>query len=211
MPGQRGHGEDQLLSTLYHYYRANGLPLRNRIFGRIADLSKIGSRFAPISNLIASSRPGRWLMDRFLGIDNRRPLPRFASETFTDWFKSRRRAVETPRGLVVLFNDTFVTYNTPEIGRAAVELLEAAGYRVELVDKKCCGRPLISKGMLTEAKEHAGWNVARLKPWIERGAAIPQGSNHPVCSPCEMSRWNCSGAMTRRRWPNRASCSKSFS
>ena len=157
---------------LYHYYRANGLPLRNRIFGRIADLSKIGSRFAPISNLIASSRPGRWLMDRFLGIDNRRPLPRFASETFTDWFKSRRRAVEAPRGFVVLFNDTFVTYNTPEIGRAAVELLEAAGYRVELVDKKCCGRPLISKGMLTEAKEHAAWNVARLKPWIERGAAI---------------------------------------
>src|SRR5262249_4515591 len=41
-----------------------------------------------------------------------------------------------------------------------------------LVDKKCCGRPLISKGMLKEAKEHAAWNVARLKPWIERGAAI---------------------------------------
>jgi Fe-S oxidoreductase len=157
---------------LYHYYRANGLPLRNRIFGRIADLSKIGSRFAPISNLIASSRPSRWLMDRFLGIDNRRPLPRFASETFTDWFKSRRRPVEAPRGFVVLFNDTFVTYNTPEIGRAAVELLEAAGYRVELVDKKCCGRPLISKGMLTEAKESAAWNVGRLKPWVERGAAI---------------------------------------
>jgi FAD/FMN-containing dehydrogenase/Fe-S oxidoreductase len=157
---------------LYHYYQANGLPLRNQIFGRIADLSKIGSRFAPISNLIASSRPGRWLMDRFLGIDKRRPLPQFATETFTDWFKSRRRAVEAPRGFVVLFNDTFVTYNTPEIGRAAVELLEAAGYRVELVDKKCCGRPLISKGMLTEAKEHAAWNVTRLKPWIERGAAI---------------------------------------
>jgi Fe-S oxidoreductase len=157
---------------LYHYYRANGLPLRNQIFGRIADLSKIGSRFAPISNLIVSSRPSRWLMDRFLGIDNRRPLPQFASETFTDWFKSRRRAVEAPRGFVVLFNDTFVTYNTPEIGRAAVELLEAAGYRVELVDKKCCGRPLISKGMLEEAKESAAWNVGRLKPWIERGAAI---------------------------------------
>ena len=42
---------------------------------------------------------------------------------------------------MVLFHDTFITYNAPEIGRAAVELLEAAGYRVQLVDKKCCGRP----------------------------------------------------------------------
>jgi Fe-S oxidoreductase len=73
---------------------------------------------------------------------------------------------------VVLFHDTFVTYNTPEIGRAAVELLEAAGYRVELVDKKCCGRPLISKGMLAEAKVYAAWNVAQLTPWVERGAVI---------------------------------------
>ena len=62
---------------------------------------------------------------------------------------------------MVLFNDTFVTYNTPEIGRAAVELLEAAGYRVELVDKKCCGRPLISKGMLTRGERARG---------LERGA-----------------------------------------
>jgi FAD/FMN-containing dehydrogenase/Fe-S oxidoreductase len=157
---------------LHHYYRANGLPLRNRIFGRIADLSKFGSRLAPLSNLIATSRPNRWIMDRLLGIDIRRPLPSFAGETFTAWFDARKRPEAAPRGPVVLFNDTFVTYNSPEIGRAAVELLEAAGYRVELVNKKCCGRPLISKGMLDEAKKHADWNVAQLKPWVERGVAV---------------------------------------
>jgi FAD/FMN-containing dehydrogenase/Fe-S oxidoreductase len=157
---------------LHHYYREHGLPLRNRVFGRIADLSRIGSRFAPISNRIASSRLNRWLMDRLLGIDSRRPLPPFASETFTAWFNARKLPGAAPRGPVVLFNDTFVTYNTPEIGRAAVELLESAGYRVELVDKKCCGRPLISKGMLAEAKEHAAWNVAQLKPWVDRGVAV---------------------------------------
>ncbi len=157
---------------LHHYYQANGLPLRNRFFGNIADLSRLGSRFAPVSNLIVSSRTVRRMMDRLLGIDIRRPLPKFASETLTDWFKARQRRGQANRGLVILFNDTFVTYNTPEIGRAAVELLEASGYRVELVNKKCCGRPLISKGMLSEAKEHAAWNVAQLKPWVERGAAI---------------------------------------
>src|SRR5262249_38354997 len=99
-------------------------------------------------------------------------LPAFARETFTDWFDRRKPRRDAPRGQVVLFHDTFVTYNAPEIGRAAVELLEAAGYRVELVDKKCCGRPLISKGMLGEAKSPAEWNVARLHPWVAGGAAI---------------------------------------
>jgi Fe-S oxidoreductase len=111
-------------------------------------------------------------MEKLAGIDRRRPLPAFARETFTDWFDRRRPPAAAPRGPVVLFHDTFVTYNTPEIGRAAVELLEAGGYRVELVDRKCCGRPLISKGMLEEAREHARFNIERLAPWAARGVAI---------------------------------------
>ncbi len=157
---------------LHHYYTVHGLPLRNRIFGHIARLSFLGSRLAPFSNWIARSWPNRWLMERMAGVDRRRPLPRFARETFTDWFDARRAPAEAPRGDVVLFHDTFITYNAPEIGRAAVELLERAGYRVRLVDKKCCGRPMISKGMLDLAKAHAQWNVARLHPWVARGASI---------------------------------------
>jgi len=111
-------------------------------------------------------------MEKVAGIDRRRPLPAFARETFTDWFDRRRAPAAAPRGSVVLFHDTFVTYNTPEIGRAAVELLEAAGYGVVLVDRKCCGRPLISKGMLDTAREHARWNVDRLQPWVARGVPI---------------------------------------
>ncbi len=157
---------------LYHYHQANGLPLRNRIFGHIARLSQWGVRLAPLSNWIAASAPNRWLLEKVAGIDRRRPLPAFARESFTDWFDRRRAPATAPRGSVVLFHDTFVSYNTPEIGRAAVELLEAAGYKVELVDRKCCGRPLISKGMLDEAREHARWNVERLQPWAARGVPI---------------------------------------
>jgi FAD/FMN-containing dehydrogenase/Fe-S oxidoreductase len=157
---------------LNHYHTVNGLPLRNRLFGHIAKLSAWGSRLAPLSNWIAGSWPHRLLLEKLCGIDRRRPLPAFAHETFTGWFDRRKPGRDAPRGSVVLFHDTFVTYNAPEIGRAAVELLEAAGYRVELVDKICCGRPLISKGMLGEAKTHAEWNVARLAPWASRGVAI---------------------------------------
>jgi len=157
---------------LNHYHSVNGLPLRNRLFGRIARLSAWGARLAPLSNWVAASWPNRALMEWLVGIDRRRPLPAFARQTFTEWFDGRKPRRDAPRGSVVLFHDTFVTYNTPEIGRAAVELLEAAGYGVELVDKTCCGRPLISKGMLGEARSHAEWNVARLAPRAARGVPI---------------------------------------
>ena len=164
---------------LNHYHAVNGLPLRNRLFGHIAKLSAWGARLAPLSNWIAASLPNRLALEKMCGIDRRRPLPAFARETFTAWFDRRKPKRDAPRGRVVLFHDTFVTYNTPEIGQAAVELLEAAGYRVELVNKTCCGRPLISKGMLGEAKSHAEWNVARLAPLVARG--IPIVGLEPSC------------------------------
>ncbi len=157
---------------LYHYYRANGLPLRNRLFGRIERLNRLGARMPGLVNALSALPVSRWLLEKVAGIDRRRPLPALARETFTDWFSRRPAPAVAPRGEVVLFHDTFVTYNTPEIGRAAVEVLEAGGYRVVLVDRKCCGRPLISKGMLDEARAHAAWNVARLAPWAARGVAI---------------------------------------
>jgi Fe-S oxidoreductase/FAD/FMN-containing dehydrogenase len=157
---------------LHHYHAANGLPLRNRVFGRIGRLSRWGSALAPVSNWVARSWPSRVLMERVLGIDRRRPLPPFARETFVQWFDRRRPAAAAPRGPVVLFQDTFTTYNYPEVGRAAVELLEAAGYGVQLASVKCCGRPLISKGMLGEAEAHARWNVGALAPRVAAGAAV---------------------------------------
>jgi FAD/FMN-containing dehydrogenase/Fe-S oxidoreductase len=157
---------------LHHYYQANGLPLRNRLFGHIAKLNAAGARMAGLANWVSGLAPSRWLLEQVAGIDRRRPLPRLASQTFTDWFNARPAPAGAPRGEVVLFHDTFVTYNVPEIGHAAVSLLETAGYRVVLADRKCCGRPLISKGLLAEAKAHAAWNVDRLLPYAARGVCI---------------------------------------
>jgi FAD/FMN-containing dehydrogenase/Fe-S oxidoreductase len=157
---------------LHHYYRANGLPLRNRLFGRIARVNALGAPVAGLVNWLSGLAPSRWLLERVAGIDRRRPLPRLAPQTFTAWFAGRPAAGPAPRGEVVLFHDTFATYNVPEIGQAAVNLLERAGYRVVLVDRRCCGRPLISKGLLDEARANAAWNVERLLPYAARGVAI---------------------------------------
>jgi len=157
---------------LDHYHRANGLPLRNKLFGAIESLNRVGSRLAPVSNWIANSTLNRWFMELFAGIDRRRPLPHFAGETFEDWFRAHKPEGDGSKGDVVLFHDTFNNYNTPNVAIASTRFLERNGYRVRLVDKKCCGRPMISKGMLGQAKENAAWNVERLAPFAENGTPI---------------------------------------
>jgi Fe-S oxidoreductase/FAD/FMN-containing dehydrogenase len=157
---------------LDHYHRANGLPLRNRVFGAIATLNRIGSSLAPVSNWVVNSGLNRWLMEVVAGIDRRRPLPQFAGETFEGWFRKHKTEGDGSKGEVVLFHDTFNNFNTPHVAIAATRFLERSGYRVVLVDKKCCGRPMISKGMLNQAKENAAWNVDKLAPYAEKGTAI---------------------------------------
>ena len=164
---------------LAHYHAAHGLPLRNRLFGRIETLNRLGSRLAPLSNWVARAAPSRWLLERFAGIDRRRPLPAFARQPFTAWFRRHTPGGDGRLGRVALFHDTFVTYNAPAIGIAATRFLEAAGYQVVLPDKRCCGRPLISKGMLQEARAHAAWNVARLLPLVQEG--VPVVGLKPSC------------------------------
>ena len=175
---------------LAQYYAANGTPLRARLFANIETLNKLGCACAPLSNWVANSAPARWILDRLLGIHPNRRLPPFARETFTRWFARRngRRSVRHAagtapgsggRGQVVLFNDTYMTYNYPELGKAAVKVLEAAGFEVILADKKCCGRPMISKGLLQQARENAAYNVDRLAPYAERG--IPIVGLEPSC------------------------------
>jgi FAD/FMN-containing dehydrogenase/Fe-S oxidoreductase len=157
---------------LDHYHRANGLPLRNRMFGAIERLNRVGSRLAPLSNWLANTTVNRWLLDAFVGIARRRPLPRFAAQSFEDWFRKRNSEGDGARGEIILFHDTFNNFNTPGVAMAATRFLERCHYRVLLVDKKCCGRPMISKGMLRQARENAAWNVDRLAPFAKQGTPI---------------------------------------
>ena len=164
---------------LDHYHRANGLPLRNRLFGGIARLNGIGAQFAPVANGIAGSKLNRWLMEKLVGIDRRRPLPKFAGRTFETWFGDHNPEGNAAKGEVVLFHDTFNDFNTPDVAIAATRLLEHLGFRVLLTNKRCCGRPMISKGMLGEARNNAAWNTDQLAPFAERG--IPIIGLEPSC------------------------------
>ena len=72
-----------------------------------------------------------------------------------------------------------MNYNYPSIGKAATTVLEAAGFEVILPEKRCCGRPMISKGMLEDAIENARYNVERLLPYAAKG--IPIVGCEPSC------------------------------
>jgi len=133
-------------------------------------------------------RLGGTALKRAMGIAPKRTLPEFARTPLTVWCdqrdntRSEQAARETeahPVKRVVLFNDTFNTYQEPAVGRAAVELLEKLGYSVSLSGHRCCGRTTISAGLVETARELALETVSVL---YERAAAgIPIVGLEPSC------------------------------
>jgi FAD/FMN-containing dehydrogenase/Fe-S oxidoreductase len=109
------------------------------------------ARLAGAVNAATSRSRGRQLVTRLAGLEDR-PLPRFATRTLRQWAAHRRPARGT-RGEVVLFPDTFTNLLHPEIGRAAIRVLEAAGWSVHVPrERLCCGLTWISTGQLDIAR-----------------------------------------------------------
>jgi FAD/FMN-containing dehydrogenase/Fe-S oxidoreductase len=151
---------------LADYYARHGTPLHARALGGIAKLAPLGSAFAPIANWVA----GTSLNKKLLGVDPRRKLPEWKHRTFERQTANRPQSKNTKR--VTLFNDTFTNHYDPEIGMAALEVLERGGYRVDVIRPGCCGRPLISKGLLAQARKQAAQLIEALYPIANRGEKI---------------------------------------
>jgi FAD/FMN-containing dehydrogenase/NAD-dependent dihydropyrimidine dehydrogenase PreA subunit len=155
---------------LADYWRRHGTPARARAFGHVRTMARWASRFAPLSNYIAASAGGRWMAEAMLGVDRRRTLPAWTRETLSRQMARRRSEASTRT--VILFADTFTEYADPQIGIAALAVLGAAGIGARLAPNVCCGRPLISQGLLAGARALAKTNVERLYDPARRGEAI---------------------------------------
>ncbi len=158
---------------LHQKYKTRPVPFGSTLMAHIHQLSRLGSATAPLANWTLRNPAFKWLLEKVAGIDRRRTLPTFAADNLRRWFA--RHEVD-PRagklGSVILLDDCFTTYNTPAVGRAAVRVLEAAGYRVELAGLRCCGRPAISKGLLGLGRDLARENVGRLVESARNGVPI---------------------------------------
>jgi Fe-S oxidoreductase len=150
------------------YWERHRMTMAAQVFGSAHTAAAWGSRLAPISNRVLDSKPARWAAEKIVGLDRRRSMPQWSRKTL------RRQARPTldPSAGALLFADTFTEYADPEIGLAAVDVLNAAGVLTFVAPNHCCGRPLISQGRLSEARRLAEKNVHTLFEAADRGQRI---------------------------------------
>ena len=157
----------------HEYMERHGASLRDKLFKHIHSLSKLGSAFAPLSNLPTKLPGARGLMEKTVGLAADRSLPEFKRTTLVDWFDERggsRVDADEAERTALLFPDTYTTYNKPAAGKAAVEVLEAAGVHVQIPrDVGGSGRPPHSKGFVEKARSVARGNVDALAPKVADG------------------------------------------
>ena len=156
----------------YHYYKGRVRPRAAYAMGLIYWWARMASWAPGVANFFARTPPFRTVAKWMGGIAQERAMPRFAGTTFREWFQ-RRAARNLDGPVVLLWPDTFTNFFEPGIGRAAVRVLEGAGYQVRLPERMlCCGRPLYDFGMLDRARGLLREIVRSLAPQIQAGVQV---------------------------------------
>ena len=173
---------------LHHYKARHGHTLKDKLVAHLPDYAHWASRFAPLLNL-RDKLPGlAALSEKLLGFSARRRLPQWQSQHFFNTANTgaTRAQVLAAARPVVLFVDTFNGSFEAGNARAALQVLQAAGYTVHVAGKAqadgkhlCCGRTYLATGMLAQAKAKAGELMAALWPFAEKG--IPIVGLEPSC------------------------------
>jgi FAD/FMN-containing dehydrogenase/Fe-S oxidoreductase len=138
---------------LSHYYKGRLRPRSAYAFGNIDVWARLASKAPGLTNLATQLPFLRDIAKSIAGIPRERSIPAFAPQTFRHWF-NRRKPKNINGEPVLLWQDTFNNYFLPDTAKAAVDVLESAGYCVVLPKAElCCGRPLYDWGMLDRAKK----------------------------------------------------------
>jgi Fe-S oxidoreductase len=169
--------------TLYHRYKARLRPASHYVLGWLPRWAALAGTAPGLANLGMRLGPLTALGKRLGGIDQRRDLPSFATTSFRKWFAGRsgtgsgRTAVKP----VVLWVDTFTNAFSTEAGQAAVKVLEAAGYAVQITERNaCCGLTWISTGQLDGARRQLRRALDQLGPALDAG--VPIVGLEPSCT-----------------------------
>ena len=158
---------------LSHHYAGRLRPRAHYSMGWLPVAAAVAG-FAPTVVNALTQAPGLGRLVKLVGgIDGRRKVPVFAPESLQRWFARRTPAGDGSRGEVLLWPDTFTNHFHPGVGRAAVEVLEAAGWRVRVPERPvCCGLTWISTGQLGVAKKVLRRTVAVLRPHLRAGTRV---------------------------------------
>ncbi|MFG1779501.1 FAD-binding and (Fe-S)-binding domain-containing protein [Micromonospora sp. NPDC049048] len=158
---------------LSHHYQGRLRPRSHYSMGWLPALAAVAARAPRVVNALTQA-PGPDRLAKLVGgIDRRRDIPLFAPESFQRWFTRRTPNGDGSRGEVLLWPDTFTNHFHPGVGQAAVEVLEAAGWRVRVPDQPvCCGLTWISTGQLGVAKRVLQRTVDALRPHLRAGTRV---------------------------------------
>ncbi|HEY0639441.1 MAG TPA: FAD-linked oxidase C-terminal domain-containing protein, partial [Pseudonocardiaceae bacterium] len=162
---------------LYQHYRGRLRPRSHHALGRLPTVARFG-----LSRLVLGSPLLGRLAARAAGLSTERPLPVPARQSLRRWLRRRTPPFGTPpRGTVLLWTDTFTDTFDPDVGRAAVELLEAVGFRVEMPDRPvCCGLTYFATGQLPQARRVLRRSLEVVRPHLETG--VPIVGLEPSCT-----------------------------
>ncbi len=156
--------------ALYQRYRRRLRPASHYALGWLPRWAKLAARAPRLANAALRADTLAATAKRLGGIDARRPLPQFARQSFREWFADHPRSTGSP---VLLWADTFTNHFSPEVGIAAVRVLEDAGYSVQLTDRPvCCGLTWISTGQLDGARRRLRRSLTALEPALRAGTPI---------------------------------------
>jgi len=166
---------------LAHYYKGRLHPPAHYAFAQIEKWARMAALAPGIANFLTQApvlgRAAKWAA----GISPQRRLPRLQNPTFRRWYERRGERGDRSRPAVLLWPDTFNNYFHPETARAAVKVLERAGFAVRIPPRNlCCGRPLYDFGMLDLAKKY----LLRIFAALEREMAgdVPIVVLEPGCA-----------------------------
>jgi len=158
-----------------NYVAANGLRLDDWVLTRLDLVGALGGLLSPITNWIIRNPQARWIVEKVLGIAQRRKLPRFAARSFLRRAGRRRLTRPTRRSgrKVLYFVDVYANYHDPQLGEAFVAVLEHNGVPVYVhPDQRSSGMAMVSRGAIDAARKVAAANVALLAEAIRQGYAI---------------------------------------
>jgi len=146
---------------LQHYYDANGVPFRSRLIANFTATAKLGSIAPGLYNWVMDNPLLGGMIKRMSGFAVERSMPHLSKQTLRSWYAKHRHVqdLQTYEREVYLFCDEFTNYNDATIGIKAIELLNALGYAVRMVEHDESGRTWLSKGLVRKAKQIANKNI----------------------------------------------------
>jgi glycerol-3-phosphate dehydrogenase subunit C len=165
-----------------HLAETRGIGWHDRLLIKTDMIGALGSRWASVANWALGLRFLRRFMESWAGLHRDRQVLRFSSETLMQWWM-RRGSAQVPASAqrkVALFGSCLVNYQTTDVGKAAIQVLEKNNVHVVIPEQRCCGMPSFDIGDTAAIQQAASANVASFLPWVKKGYDIV--APMPSCS-----------------------------